>query len=92
MSSVWGRTGRCALGRDFDRQWLAIWTFVCADVYVDGVEPTNNDAERALRPAVLWRKDFFGTWSDAVSLFVARMQTVIETARRPGVRVLDWLK
>lgn len=77
-----------ALGRDLIRQWPAIWTFV----YVDGVEPTNNDAERAIRPAVLWRKNSFGTQSDAGSLFVARMQTVIETARRRGVHVLDWLE
>jgi len=30
---------------------------------VDGVEPTNNVAERALRPAVLWRKGSFGSES-----------------------------
>lgn len=74
------------LARDLLRQWPAIWTFV----YVDGVEPSNNDAERVLRPAVLWRKGSFGTWSDEGSLFVTRMLTVIETARRRGVRVLDW--
>lgn len=39
-----------------------------------------------------WRKNSFGTWSDAGSLFVARMQTMIETASRRGVRVLDWLE
>jgi len=77
-----------ALARDLIRQWPAIWTFV----YVDGVEPSNNDAERALRPAVLWRKGSFGTQSDAGSAFVARMLTVIETARRRGVHVLDWLE
>src|SRR5687767_14049022 len=31
----------------------------------DGVEPTNNSAERALRPAVLWRKGSFGSESAA---------------------------
>lgn len=77
-----------ALARDLIRQWPALWTFV----FVEGVEPTNNDAERALRPAVLWRKGSFGTQSDAGSAFVARMLTVIETARRRGVRVLDWLE
>src|SRR5207249_6370179 len=30
----------------------ALWTFVA----VEGVEPTNNAAERALRRAVLWRR------------------------------------
>jgi hypothetical protein len=28
---------------------------------VEGVEPTNNVAERALRPAVLWQKGGFGS-------------------------------
>lgn len=34
----------------------ALWTFITTE----GVEPTNNAAERALRPAVLWRKNSFG--------------------------------
>ena len=37
----------------------ALWTFV----RVPGVEPTNNAAERAIRPAVLYRKGSFGTHS-----------------------------
>lgn len=40
-----------------DRNWL--WTFL----NVKGVEPTNNASERALRPAVIWRKLSFGTQS-----------------------------
>jgi len=55
------------------------------------VEPTNNDAECALRPAVLWRKGSFGIRSDAGSTLVARMRTVFETARRRGVRPVEWL-
>ncbi len=77
-----------ALGKDLLAQWDVLWTFV----RVDGVEPTNNDAERALRPAVLWRKGSFGTQSDAGSAFVARMRTVIETARRRGVRPVEWIE
>jgi len=30
----------------------ALWTFV----HVEGVKPTNNLAERLIRPGVLWRK------------------------------------
>jgi len=41
--------------------------------------------------AVIWRKCCFGTESGAGSLFVARMLTVIETALRRGVHVLDCL-
>ena len=77
-----------ALGRDLWLNWDALWNFL----YVEGVEPTNNDAERALRPAVLWRKGSFGTQSDAGSLFVARMRTVIDTAKRRSVHFLDWLE
>ena len=60
--------------------WPALWTFVV----VEGVEPTNNAAEQALRPAVLWRKGSFGTHSDAGSRFVERMLTVTATCRQQG--------
>ncbi len=46
-----------------------LWTFV----NIEGVEPTNNIAERALRPAVLWRKRSFGTQSVKGSDFVCRI-------------------
>jgi len=77
-----------ALGADLWNHWDALWTFVAAD----GVEPTNNEAERTLRPAVTWRKCCFGTQSDRGSQFVARMMTVVQTARRRGVNPLDWLE
>lgn len=66
----------------------AFWTFV----EHKGVEPTNNTAESALRPAVLWRKNSFGSQSAEGSLFVARMMTVISTLKAQGRRdVLDFL-
>jgi transposase len=52
--------------------WPALWTFVT----IDGVEPTNNAAEQALRPAVLWRKGCFGAQSAAGNTFVERLLTV----------------
>jgi transposase len=64
-----------------------LWTFVA----VDGVEPTNNAAERALRHAVIWRKLSFGTQSAAGSRFVERMLSVIETCRRAGRNAFAWL-
>ena len=57
------------------REWL--WTFVD----IQGIEPTNNTAERALRPAVIYRKLSFGTQSQAGSRFIERMLTVCETCR-----------
>jgi transposase len=67
--------------------WPALWTFA----HVDGVEPTNNAAERALRPAVLWRKGSFGTQSDAGSRFVERILTVAATCKQQGRSLLDFL-
>lgn len=67
--------------------WPALWTFA----HVDGVEPTNNAAERALRPAVLWRKGSFGTQSDAGSRFVERIMTVAATCKQQGRSLLDFL-
>lgn len=65
----------------------AMWLFVT----VEGVEPTNNAAERAIRPAVLWRRSSFGTQSVAGSTFVARMLTVVTTLRSQRRSVLEYL-
>ena len=54
-----------------------LWTFT----RVEGIEPTNNTAERALRPAVIYRKLSFGTQSASGSRFLERMLTVSETCR-----------
>jgi len=65
----------------------ALWTFVD----VEGVEPTNNNAERPLRRAVLWRRRSFGTQSQAGSLFVERVLTTVTTLRQQKRDVLDYL-
>jgi transposase len=56
-----------------------------------GVEPTNNAAERALRPAVLWRTGSFGTQSDGGARFVERLLTVTATCKQQGRSVLGSL-
>ena len=53
--------------------------------------PTNNVAERALRPAVLWRKGSFGSDSETGSRFAERLLTVAATCRRQGQHLLDFL-
>lgn len=65
----------------------ALWTFGRRE----GVEPTNNAAERAVRPGVLWRKGSFGTQSAAGSRFVERMMTVVATLRQQERNVLDYV-
>jgi transposase len=64
-----------------------LWTFV----RVEGVEPTNNDAERALRHGVIYRKLSGGTDSEAGSRFVERILTVVATCRQQEINVLDYL-
>ncbi len=76
-----------ALCRELTKWWPALWTFA----RVEGVEPTNNVAERALRPAVLWRKGSFGSDSEAGSRFVERLLTVVGTCRQQGRSLLDFL-
>jgi transposase len=82
-----GDTKATGLCRALDRLWPALWTFTDED----GVEPTNNTAERVLRPAVLWRKGSFGTQSDAGARFVERLLTVAATCRQHGRDVLTYL-
>ena len=67
------------------RDWL--WAFV----RVEGVEPTNNASERALRHAVIWRKLSFGTQSADGSRFVETMLTAIETCRQQKKNAFDFV-
>ncbi|MEM7769857.1 MAG: IS66 family transposase [Cyanobacteria bacterium P01_A01_bin.37] len=65
----------------------ALWTFA----YIPDVEPTNNAAERALRPAVIWRRTSFGSQSEAGSQFVSRMLTVSTSLKAQNRSVLEVL-
>jgi transposase len=66
------------------QRWL--WTFV-----EEPVEPTNNAAERALRPAVLWRKGCFGNQSEAGMRHVERMLTVAATCRQQQIHPVEFV-
>ena len=66
----------------------AMWAFVDAD----GWPLTNNEAERAIRPAVLWRDRSFGTQSERGNRFVERMLTTVETLKRQGRRAMGYLE
>jgi transposase len=67
--------------------WPALWTFVT----VLGIEPTNNAAEQAIRPAVLWRKGSFGTQSAAGNRFVERLLSVAATCKQHDRSLLAYL-
>ncbi len=75
------------LCRALRKWWPALWTFA----RVEGVEPTNNGAERALRPAVLWRKGSFGSDSEAGSRFAERLLTVVASCRQQGRPLVEFL-
>ena len=64
-----------------------LWTFA----RVQGIEPTNNAAERALRFAVIWRRIGVGTDSERGSRFVERTLSVAATCRQQGRNVLKYL-
>ena len=64
-----------------------LWTFLD----VEGVEPTNNVSERALRPAVIWRKLSFGTQSANGSRFVETILTVVETCHKQSRSSFEYL-
>jgi len=73
--------------RNILKREAALWTFV----HVEGIEPTNNLAERLIRPGVLWRKRSFGTQSQAGSRFTERIMTVVATLKQQQRNVLDYL-
>ncbi|GAB4436295.1 MAG: hypothetical protein OHK0015_27920 [Chloroflexi bacterium OHK40] len=76
-----------ALCADLATRFPALWTFVDHE----GIEPTNNAAERAVRPAVLWRRGCFGTQSEAGSRFAERKLTVSATLQQHQQPLLPFI-
>jgi transposase len=65
----------------------ALWAFIDHE----GVEPTNNDAERTVRQYVIWRKTSFGTQGEKGNQFVERILTVVGTCKRQKRGVFQYL-
>ena len=76
------------IAKDLREHGAALWTFA----RVEGIEPKNNAAERAVRKAVLWRKTSFGSASRWGSRFAERMLTVCESLRAQGRSILKFLE
>ena len=57
--------------------WPALWTFT----EIDGVEPTNNHAERGLRGAVIYRKLSLGSQSNQGEHTIERLLSASITCR-----------
>ena len=77
----------CNLARALVEHHQHFFTFV----YEEGVEPTNNVAERALRTAVQWRKIMFGNRSAKGEVAVARLLTVTRTCQLQQLNALIYL-
>lgn len=86
-----GAAGSCATTAATCRELLRLERFLWTFVATEGVEPTNNRAEREHRHAVLLRKISGGTDSEAGSRFVERLLTVRATCRHRGIGLLDYL-
>jgi len=67
--------------------WPALWTFVT----VEGVEPTNNPAERALRAPVIHRKVSLGTQSENGERFAERALSAAATCRQQRRSLFTYL-
>ena len=64
-----------------------LWVFLD----LEGIEPTNNRAERALRMGVLWRKRSLGTQSKKGNRWVESILSLVETCRIKGLRTFEVL-
>jgi transposase len=69
------------LARMLERERAHLWVFLLEE----GVEPTNNRAERALRFAVLWRRMMQGTFTAKGDRWVERILSLRETCRLRGL-------
>lgn len=87
-ASICGDSRTEAMAKRMLKLESALWTFI----HREGVDPTNNYAERLIRPAVIWRKVSFGTDSAAGSRFVERMLTVVSTLRLQSRNVLEYVR
>jgi transposase len=65
------------LAKNLLKLWPALWTFA----KVDGVNPTNNHAERSLRGAVIYRKLSLGSQSERGEIRIGRLLSAHTTCR-----------
>lgn len=69
------------------KHWNHLFTFLDHQC----VEPTNNSAERGIRPAVQWRKICFGNQSENGEMLTARLLTVSRTCIMQRKNTFDFL-
>lgn len=84
-----GRRNKLTWGfsKNLLKVWPALWTFV----EVEGVEPTNNVAERALRGPVIYRKLSLGSQSERGETTIQRLLSASVTCRLQGRSLFAYL-
>lgn len=84
-----GRRNKLTWGfsKNLLKVWPALWTFV----EVEGVEPTNNRAERALRGPVIYRKLSLGSQSERGESTIERLLSASVTCRLQGRSLFAYL-
>lgn len=80
-----GKTSRTCARILKSFQWM--WTFA----EVEGVEPTNNISEQAVRLPVCWRRTSFSSQSDGGLRFTERILSAVLTCSRRRANVWDFL-
>jgi transposase len=76
-----GKGARYRHGRRFARNLLKIWPALWTFASIDGVQPTNNHAERGLRGAVIYRKLSLGSQSEDGERRIERLLSAHTTCR-----------
>lgn len=95
LKALLGRATRKSTKTKYHRQfaanllkrWPALWTFTL----IDGVEPTNNHAERGLRGAVIYRKLSLGSQSEQGERTIERLLSASVTCRLQGRSLFAYL-
>jgi len=72
-------------GKDLVRQWDNLWVYL----HRDGTVPSNSEAERSVRKAVLWRKVHLGGGSEDGAHGVDRMLTLAGTPA--DAALISWM-
>ncbi len=75
------------MAKNLLKAWPALWNFAAHD----GVQPTNNHAERALRGAVIYRKLSLGTQSAGGERRIERLLSAHTTCRLQHRSLFDYL-
>jgi transposase len=75
------------MAKNLIKAWSALWTFATHD----GVEPTNNHAERSLRGAVIYRKLSLGSQSEDGEKRTQRLLSASITCRLQHRSLFEYL-